>query len=170
MPWIKSIYSDLDITFYLLASKSSGHVMVLWRHQQYIVTSPAVRKQSEETPNRLFVIMRGLCRVKNRIMFVLEWRTIMHSLGCYFGIYSLCCFATQEINTKMTLSRGHKQVVTLVHTLSHMDPWIRKNIYIILEHAYHLHLRILLKQVCLVIKCSLQGVHHGGHFILILTP
>ena len=36
---------------------------------------------------------------------------------CYFCVYFPCCFATQEINTKITLSWALKQFITRVHTL-----------------------------------------------------
>ena len=42
----------------------------------------------------------------------------MISLKCYFGVYFLHCFATQEIITKITLSWEHRQSVTPVHTLT----------------------------------------------------
>ena len=38
-------------------------------------------------------------------------------LECYFGIHFPRCFATQELNTKITLSWALKQFVTQVHTL-----------------------------------------------------
>ena len=39
------------------------------------------------------------------------------SLECYFCVYFPRCFATREINTKITLSWALKQFVTQVHTL-----------------------------------------------------
>ena len=33
------------------------------------------------------------------------------SLECYFGVYFLCCFATREINTKITLKWAQKQFI-----------------------------------------------------------
>ena len=41
----------------------------------------------------------------------------LHSLECYFGIYFPRCFATREINTKITLWWALKRFVTRVHTL-----------------------------------------------------
>ena len=41
----------------------------------------------------------------------------LRSLECYFWIYFPRCFATREINTKITLSWPLKQFVTRVHTL-----------------------------------------------------
>ena len=38
-------------------------------------------------------------------------------LSVIFGVYFLCCFATPETNTKMTLSWVHWQFTTRVHTL-----------------------------------------------------
>ena len=45
------------------------------------------------------------------------------SLECYFCVYFPRCFATREINTKITLSWALKQFVTRVHTL------FSKNLY-----------------------------------------
>ena len=42
----------------------------------------------------------------------------LHSLECYFCVYFPRCLATQEINTKITLSWVVKQFITQVHTLS----------------------------------------------------
>ena len=39
----------------------------------------------------------------------------LRSLECYFGIYFPRCFATREINTKITLSWALKRFVTRVH-------------------------------------------------------
>ena len=41
----------------------------------------------------------------------------LRSLECYFCVYFPRCFATREINTKITLSWAPKQFVTRVHTL-----------------------------------------------------
>ena len=41
----------------------------------------------------------------------------LRSFECYFGIYFPRCFATREINTKITLSWALKRFVTRVHTL-----------------------------------------------------
>ena len=45
----------------------------------------------------------------------------LRSLECYFGIYFPRCFATREINTKITLSWALKRLVTRVHTLYSMN-------------------------------------------------
>ena len=39
------------------------------------------------------------------------------SLECYFGVYFPCCFATQEINTKITILWVQKKIGTRVHAL-----------------------------------------------------
>ena len=62
--------------------------------------------------------MDSLCRVRNKIIYVLLWRKVlMRSLECYFGVYFPRCCATREINTKITLLWAHKQFATRVHTL-----------------------------------------------------
>ena len=45
----------------------------------------------------------------------------MHSLKCYFGVYFPRCYATREINTKITLSWAKKQFATRVDTLFYMN-------------------------------------------------
>ena len=74
-PWIKSISYELDITVHMIASQ-------LWHHQQSIVMSSAEWKSSEwdmgtmckDRPLSSF--MDSLCHVRNKIMYVLEWRTV----------------------------------------------------------------------------------------------
>ena len=51
------------------------------------------------------------------------------SLECYLGIYLPRCFATREINTKITLSWALKWFVTRVHTLF--------SIYTTVTRCYH---------------------------------
>ena len=46
-PWMKLIYNELDITFHVLVSQLSRHIIALWRHQQYIISSSTERKHSE---------------------------------------------------------------------------------------------------------------------------
>ena len=41
----------------------------------------------------------------------------LSSLKCYFGVYFPHCFATREINTKITLLWALKQFITQLHTL-----------------------------------------------------
>ena len=53
--------------------------------------------------------MDSLCRVRNKIMYVLLWRTVY-------------C-ATREINTKITLSWAPKQFAARVHTLFYITLW-----------------------------------------------
>ena len=78
-PWIKSISNELDITCHVFASQLSGHFDVitnrLWRHQQNV-------KRASETQGwcvKILVLasyMDSLCRVRNKIMYVLLWRTV----------------------------------------------------------------------------------------------
>ena len=79
----------------------------LWRHQQ--------NKASEWDTGWcvknlvLASFMDSLCRVRNKIMYVLLWRTVYALTGVLFW-----CLL---INTKITLQWAHKQFVTRVHTL-----------------------------------------------------
>ena len=103
----------------MLSSQLSGHCDVitnqLWRHQQNL-------KWASETRGwyvKILVLapfMDSLCHVRNKIMYVLLWRTV-YALKCYFGVYFLSCCTTWEINTKITLSWAHKQFATRVHAL-----------------------------------------------------
>ena len=43
-------------------------------------------------------------------------KLFLHTLECYFGVYFPRCFATREINTKITLLWALKQLITRVHT------------------------------------------------------
>ena len=78
-PWIKSISNELDITCHVFASQLSGHCDIianrLWRHRQNI------RRTSEPLGwcVKILVLasfMGSLCRVRNKIMYVLLWRTV----------------------------------------------------------------------------------------------
>ena len=44
----------------------------------------------------------------------------LRALECYFGIYFPRCFATREVNTKITLSWALERFVTRVQTLFSM--------------------------------------------------
>ena len=78
-PWIKSISNELDITCHVFASQLSGHCDVianrLWRHQQNV-------KLASETRGwyvKILVLasfMDSLCRKRNKIVYVLLWRTV----------------------------------------------------------------------------------------------
>ena len=78
-PWIKSISNELDITCHVFASQLSGHYGVianrLWRHQLNV-------RRASETRGwcaKILVLasfMDLLCRVRNKIMYVLLWRTV----------------------------------------------------------------------------------------------
>ena len=78
-PSIKSISNELNITCHVFASQLFGHCDViangLWRHQQNV-------KWANETQGlcvKILVLasfMDSLCSVKNKIMYVLLWRTV----------------------------------------------------------------------------------------------
>ena len=52
----------------------------------------------------------------------------MHSQEDFFGVYFPSCFATRQINSKITIKWAHKQFVTTVHSLfySCMTWWKNK--------------------------------------------
>ena len=123
-PWIKSISNELEITIQVIASQLSGHCDVisnrLLRHQQN-------EKQASETWGRCVKIvvlssfMEPLCRVRNKIMYVLSRWTVSALtrvlIWCLFPSLRTRCFATREINTKITLSWALKLFATRVQTL-----------------------------------------------------
>ena len=59
--------------------------------------------------------MDSLCHVRNKIMYVLLWRTVYALNRVLFWC------ATREINTKITLSWAHIQFAMQVHTLFYIS-------------------------------------------------
>ena len=78
-PWIKSISNELDIAIDVIASQLSGHCNVignrLWRHQQ---NENWVSETQERCVKIVFLspFMDSFCCVRNKIMYVLSWRTV----------------------------------------------------------------------------------------------
>ena len=66
------------------------------------------------------VVYISLCRVRRKNNVCTLATNCMHSLACYFGVYFRRCFATWDINTKITHSWPQKQFATRVHTLLSM--------------------------------------------------
>ena len=104
-PWIKSISNELDITCHVLSSQLSGYCDVianqLWRHQQNV-------KRASETWGwcvkiLVFSAIYGfVCRVRNKIMYVLLWRTVYALtrvlFWCFFSaIYGFVCRVRNKI-------------------------------------------------------------------------
>ena len=90
-PWIKSISNELDIIIHVIASQLPGKCDVisnwLWRHQQNENRASETRGRCERS--FLSSFMDSLCRVRNKIMYVLSWWTVSaltFLLECYFGI------------------------------------------------------------------------------------
>ena len=78
-PWIKSISNKLDITIHVIASQLSGHCDVisdwLWRHQQNENWASEARGRCVKIVV-LPSFIDSLCRVRNKILYVLSWRTV----------------------------------------------------------------------------------------------
>ena len=96
-PWMKSISNELDIIIHLIASQLSDHCDIisnrLWHHHQNENRASETRGWCEKIV--IFIVICGsLRRVRNKIMYVLSWRTVsaLTSLYCYFGIYFPRCF------------------------------------------------------------------------------
>ena len=111
-PWIKSISNEFYIIIHVIASQLSGHCDVisnrLWRHQQN--ENPASERRGRCINIVVFIVIyyiESLCRVRNKIMYVLSWRTVSPLTRVLFGVY---------LNTKINLSWALKQFVTRVYT------------------------------------------------------
>ena len=78
-PWIKSISDGLDITVHVIASQLSGHCDVisnwLWRHQQNENSASQTRGRYVKIVV-LSSFVDSLCRVRNKIIHVVSWRTV----------------------------------------------------------------------------------------------
>ena len=123
-PSVKSIYDELDIAFRLRLShllRPVVHIDVissrLCRYQQNVTRTRDIWVRCEKIAV-LSLINRFVILCKNKIMYA-NWRDklFMRALEWYFGVYSPCCFAIREINTKITFPWVHKLFATGVHTL-----------------------------------------------------
>ena len=117
-PWIKSISNELNITIHVIASQLSDYCDVinnrLWRHQQNV--DPVSEARGRCVKIVVFIIiLSSLCRVKNKIMYVLSSQTVSALTRVLFCRLFPSCFATREINNKITPSWALKQFVTPVH-------------------------------------------------------
>ena len=90
-------------------------VWSLWRHQENV--DRASDGVYVWRSSFLSSFMDSLCRVRNRIIYVLSWWIFFHSLDSPRG------FSTREVNTKITLSWAQKQFATRVHTLFSIYPY-----------------------------------------------
>ena len=126
-PWIKSISNELYITCHVFASQLSGHCDVianrLWRHQQN------VKRARHGTGIMLLILalfMDPLCRVRNKIMYVLLRRTVY----AFTRVLFWCLFPPPKNKNKITLSWAHKQFATRVHKLFsinyHIHPELKR--------------------------------------------
>ena len=77
-PWIKSISDELDIIIHVIASQLSGFSDVinnrLWHHQQNV--NPASEAWDRCVKIVVLSSLSRLCRVRNKIMYVLSRRTV----------------------------------------------------------------------------------------------
>ena len=120
-PWIKLISNELDQFTW------SCHNWLVIATSSAIYCDVTSRTKTERDTGMMckdrrfyhICVIFGfkLCRVRNTIMYVSRDELFVRSLECYFGVYLPRCFATGEINSKITLSWALKQFVTRVHTL-----------------------------------------------------
>ena len=118
--WIKSISNELDITIHVIASQLSGYCDVinkrLWHHQQNL--NQRVRHWVELWRSSfLSSFLSLLCHVRNKIMYVLLWRTIFSLTQVLFWWLFPSLLHNSGNKYQITLSWALKQFVTLVQTL-----------------------------------------------------
>ena len=74
-----------------------------------------------------FIVIYGFVMLcKNRITHRLSWRTVFAPTRVLFWYFFPRCFATREINNKITLSWALNRFVTRVHTLFSISTGIIK--------------------------------------------
>ena len=116
LPWIKSISSELDITNHMMASRLSGYCDVinnrLWRHQQNINLASEPRGRCVKIVV-LIVILSSLCRVRNKIMHVLSWRTV----SALTRVLILCSFPPLHQNNPLVRAETVRHSSTYINTL-----------------------------------------------------
>ena len=125
-PWIKSISNELSFTWMrhnclVIVTSSTSDCDIISRRYGFEVWRSSF----------LSSFLSSLCHVRNKIMYVLSWRTISALtrvlFWCLFPSLRSLVFISlvaREINTKTTLSWALKQFVTRVHTLfSIYFPW-----------------------------------------------
>ena len=78
----------------------------LWRHQQNVNRAGETRVRCMKS--FLSSFMDPLCRVRNKILYVLSWLTVYAFSRVLFGINLSHCCTTREIYTKIALSWAHK--------------------------------------------------------------
>ena len=116
---------NIELIRYHLSRVLVTIVWSLWRHRQSIVTSSAEHKASGTRDgvwrsSFLASFMEALCRVRNKIIYILLWQTVYALTRVFFCVYFPRCCATREINTKITLSWAHKHFAMRVQTLFYM--------------------------------------------------
>ena len=105
--WIKSLSHEFDIPFHVRASKLPSHHHRFTIDCDVITTTKAeqVRHDVDACESSFWSPCMGwCCHVRNRIMYLLSWRTLYALTRGYFGAR---CFPTREIDTKITLSSAH---------------------------------------------------------------
>ena len=71
-PWIESISNELDIIMHVITSQLSGYCDVISRRKtEWVRHGDNVQRSSF-----LSSFMDSLCRLRNKIMYVLSWRTL----------------------------------------------------------------------------------------------
>ena len=108
MPWMKSISNKLNITIHVIAwCLSQVHCDLisnrLWCHQQNLIRASETRDRCKNNILFTFLLsfMDSLCRVRNKTMYVLSWRTTYTLTRVLFGCLfpSLPCHSRERINS-----------------------------------------------------------------------
>ena len=121
--WIKSISYESDITIHVITSQLSGHCHVisnrLWRHQ--LNENQVIETRGLCVKLFVFIVIYGfVCHVRNEIMYVLSWRTVIVLTQVLYWYLLPSSLGNAGNKTKITLSWGLNWFVTRVHTLFSM--------------------------------------------------
>ena len=111
----------------------------MWRHQQSIVTSSAKRTPNEWDTVTMCKDRRFDCHlwiryvVKENNVCTLVTNFLVLTRVLFLCVYFPRCFATREINTKITILLALKQLVTWVYTsffISRLSGFAKMNVWV----------------------------------------
>ena len=161
-PWKKSISNELDIIIHAIVSQFSGHCDIisnrLW--SSAIDCDIISRMKPCEWDTGMMCKDRHFFHNLWTLYPCKKWNNICSlTTNCfeyYFGVYFIRCFATWEINTKMTHSWALKQFVTRVHKLFSMCTSCCRNIQ--QRELCHSGILDLLIQMAISCTCHISNI------------
>ena len=127
--WIKSISNELDIIIHVIASQLSRYCDVisnqLWRHQQNDDRASQTRGRCVKI-GALSSFMDPLCRVRNKIMHVLSWRTVSVLTRVFFLYLLLSNSGNKHKNNLLvsaeTVRHSSAYIILYISIISEMGP------------------------------------------------